>query len=130
MRHADRTRILAADDCSPSEFLARVADCRVFVASRLHSAILASVAQVPAVCLYYVDKGRLFFDQLGLAKFSRPIEDLLDRAAVAELTELASLADRDRAKLTKTQQQSLGRMRERLRSDFQAALTNIGVKRA
>jgi polysaccharide pyruvyl transferase WcaK-like protein len=130
MRHADRTRILAADDCSPSEFLTRVADCRVFVASRLHSAILASVAQVPAVCLYYVDKGRLFFEQLGLAKFSRPIEELLDRAAVAELTELASLADRERVKLTKTQQQSLGRMREQLRGDFQAALTNIGLNNA
>jgi polysaccharide pyruvyl transferase WcaK-like protein len=130
MRHADRTRILAADDCSPSEFLARVADCRVFVASRLHSAILASVASVPAICLYYVDKGRVFFEQLGLAKFSRPIEDLLDRKAVAELTELASLADRDRSKLAKTQQRALDEMRERLRTDFHAATTSLGLNHA
>jgi polysaccharide pyruvyl transferase WcaK-like protein len=130
MRNADRTRILAADDCSPSEFLARVADCRVFVASRLHSAILASVASVPAICLYYVDKGRLFFEQLGLAKFSRPIEDLLDRKSVAELTDLASLADTERAKVQKTQQQAIGQMREQLRRDFESALTNIGVNRA
>lgn len=130
MRNAERTRILAADDCSPSEFLERVADCRVFVASRLHSAILASVAQVPAVCLYYVDKGRLFFEQLGMAKFSRPIEDLLERDRVAELTDLASLADRDRAKLVRTQQQAIGKMREQLRQDLDSALTNIGVKHA
>jgi polysaccharide pyruvyl transferase WcaK-like protein len=130
MRNADRTRILAADDCSPGEYLARVADCRVFVASRLHSAILASVASVPAICLYYVDKGRLFFEQLGLAKFSRPIEDLLDRKSVAELTDLASLADTERAKVQKTQQQAISQMREQLRSDFEAALRNIGVTRA
>jgi polysaccharide pyruvyl transferase WcaK-like protein len=122
MRHGDRTRILAADDCSPNEYLAHIADCRVFVASRLHSAILATVAQVPTVCLYYVDKGRVFFDQLGLAKYSRPIAELLEREAAQELTKLVIDADRQAGQIRKTQSAALTKMREQLRTDFAAAV--------
>jgi polysaccharide pyruvyl transferase WcaK-like protein len=122
MRHGDRTRILAADDCSPSEYLARIADCRVFVASRLHSAILATVAQVPTICLYYVDKGRVFFEQLGLERYSRPIAELLERDAAQELAKLALVADKQAAKIRKTQSAALAQMRQQLRADFAAAV--------
>ena len=124
MRHGDRTRILAADDCSPAEYLARIADCRVFVASRLHSAILATVARVPTICLYYVDKGRVFFEQLGLEKYSRPIAELLEREAARDLAELALAADKQAAKIRKTQSAALAQMREQLRADFAAAVAD------
>jgi polysaccharide pyruvyl transferase WcaK-like protein len=124
MRHGNRTRILAADDCSPTEYLARIADCRVFVASRLHSAILATVAQVPTICLYYVDKGRVFFEQLGLAKYSRPIAELLEREAAQELAALALDADKQAAKIRKTQSAALTKMREQLRADFAAVVAD------
>jgi hypothetical protein len=49
---------------------------------------------VPSFVLYYVDKGRLYFEQLGMQRWSQPIEKMLDADAVDVL--LASLTDLER----------------------------------
>jgi polysaccharide pyruvyl transferase WcaK-like protein len=79
---------------------------------------------VPTICLYYVDKGRVFFEQLGLEKYSRPIAALLEREAAQDLAELALAADKQAAKIRKTQSAALGQMREQLRADFAAAVAD------
>src|SRR5690606_18208613 len=70
MRHADRARVLAEDSFSSTEYAAVMGQLKFFVASRLHSAILATTARVPSIVLYYVDKGRLYFEQIGMSRFS------------------------------------------------------------
>ncbi|MEN9752885.1 MAG: hypothetical protein RL670_576, partial [Actinomycetota bacterium] len=86
MQHGWRTHVIVEDTLSPADFLALLGRSRFFVASRLHSAILATVAAVPAYCLYYVDKGRLFFEQLGLQEFSAKIDETLSPETAKEVT--------------------------------------------
>lgn len=125
MRHGDQAQILSSDDLSPTELLNQIGSCRVFVASRLHSAILATVASVPSICLYYVDKGRLFFEQVGLSRFSRSIDIM---TTVGSHNELKSLTERLLAELSEVsgqQQRSLAEMRKVLREDLAAALAEV-----
>lgn len=125
MRHSSRTFVVDADLFSPSEFAGLMSRCRVFVASRLHSAILATIAGVPATVLYYVDKGRLFFEQAGQAAYSQPIESALEREFVDEtmalLTELDSNADAIRAQLASAVEQ----MTEALARDLARATESL-----
>ncbi len=90
LRTPDRARVLDDDGFSPAELTAIIRRCRYFVASRLHSAILATCARVPTLVLYYVDKGRLFFEQLGLSELSRPIEVMLEDDAPAQVMDLVA----------------------------------------
>jgi polysaccharide pyruvyl transferase WcaK-like protein len=98
MRNPGRTVVIETDEFSPGEFTAAMGRLRFFVASRLHSAILATLAEVPSLVLYYVDKGRLYFEQLGMQRWSQPIEKMLDADAVDVL--LASLTDLERDGVT------------------------------
>ena len=85
MKHGDRTRILASDTFSSNDYAGVMGQLRFFVASRLHSAILATMANVPSYVLYYVDKGRLYFEQIGMQRYSAPIGSILDDGAVDSL---------------------------------------------
>lgn len=79
MEHKHRVHVIEGDELSPGECLALIAHTRAFVGMRLHSTILATVTETPAQVFYYVDKGRIYFEQLGLSGFSAPIESLLER---------------------------------------------------
>lgn len=120
MRHSARARVLDADDFSPSELSAIIGECKFFVASRLHSAILAAAARVPAVVLYYVDKGRLFYEQMGLVHLSRPIEVLLASDGVEEVGALVVQAREDRAAVVATLDARISEMAGRLFADAEA----------
>lgn len=104
MKHGDRTRILASDTFSSNDYAGIMGQLRFFVASRLHSAILATMANVPSYVLYYVDKGRLYFEQIGMQRYSSPIGSILDDGAVdtlvAALDRLVAESDDVRAELT------------------------------
>jgi len=95
---------------------------RAFMASRLHSAILASVANVPAYCLYYVDKGRIFFEQMGLAKHSASINSILDEGAVENLTEQINFLIANSANVKTAMRVRLGEMRNEIENDLQRAI--------
>jgi len=102
MRHPERARVLDDDTLSPAELTAVIRRCRYFVSSRLHSAILAASAGVPAMVLYYVPKGRLFFDQLNLPELALPIEVMLKKSAVDEVWPLVTRMREDRDGLVAT----------------------------
>jgi polysaccharide pyruvyl transferase WcaK-like protein len=126
MKNPERTTVIEGDNFSPDEYLSLIGHARFFVASRLHSAILATVANVPALCLYYVDKGRLFFEQIGQQRFSRDIKEMLNPGIVEELrAQIKQLVSQ--APQVKTEQvAALSHMREQIKKDFSVALAANG----
>lgn len=126
MKNPERTTVIDGDNFSPDEYLSLIGHARFFVASRLHSAILATVANVPALCLYYVDKGRLFFEQIGQQRFSRDIKEMLKPGIVEELrAQIKQLVAE--APTVKTEQvAALEHMRGQIKADFAVALAANG----
>ncbi len=122
MKHGARTTVIANDDISPDDYLALIGHAKFFVASRLHSAILATVANVPAICLYYVDKGRLFFEQVGLQRFSRDIKIMQQPGVVDELAGLVQTLVAETDAVKAQQLSALATMREQIRKDFVAGI--------
>jgi polysaccharide pyruvyl transferase WcaK-like protein len=122
MKHADRAYLISKDNLAPAEMVSVLSMARAFMASRLHSAILASVANVPAYCLYYVDKGRIFFEQMGLAKHSAAIATILNDGAVETLTKEINLLIANSAKVKVEMNERLGQMRNEIERDLQQAV--------
>lgn len=72
--HPDQVRVLASDTLSPSELRDTMSAAKLMIGFRLHSNIIAVSSGVPSLNIYYVDKGRVFFDQIKQSKFALPIE--------------------------------------------------------
>lgn len=70
-------KVLQDDVVSPRLLRKLLAAARLMVGVRLHSSIIATSGSTPSFSFYYVDKGRVYFDQLGLGEYALPIEDLL-----------------------------------------------------
>lgn len=73
----ENVRILDEDTLSPTEVRSVMSYARAMVGFRLHSTIIATSSSVPCINYYYVDKGRVYFEQIGQKKNAFPIEDLL-----------------------------------------------------
>ncbi|MCV2394173.1 polysaccharide pyruvyl transferase family protein [Actinotalea sp. M2MS4P-6] len=122
-----RVRVLDKDVLSPAEFRAVLGQSRAMLGFRLHSTIVAVSAGVPSMTLYYVDKGRVFFDQIGQQRWARPIEDVLAPGFVADTVTLFGrlLAESDQvrgelAAATET-------LRAEVRDAFDAMMDRAGV---
>jgi polysaccharide pyruvyl transferase WcaK-like protein len=126
MKHPGRTTVIDGDNLSPTDYLSIIGHARFFVASRLHSAILATVAHVPALCLYYVDKGRLFFEQVGLQRFSRDIKIMLQPGVVDELSGLIDQLVAETDVVKAQQSKALEQMRGQIKQDLAIALAANG----
>jgi polysaccharide pyruvyl transferase WcaK-like protein len=101
MADPDRARVLANDVLSPRQLRQLVGRARLMVALRLHAGIVATSMGVPTVTYYYVDKGRLYADQVGLSEFAGPIEDLVADDAVEQFSKrVTSLLGSDTALAT------------------------------
>jgi polysaccharide pyruvyl transferase WcaK-like protein len=125
MREPGRAHVVEADAFSPSEYAGLMSRSRLFIASRLHSAILPTIAGVPATVLYYVDKGRLFFEQIGMQRYARPIEDALSPAFVDEVLSSLEELDRDRARVVAELADGVAAMSDALRTDFARATEEL-----
>jgi polysaccharide pyruvyl transferase WcaK-like protein len=75
--NSERIRILANDTLSPSEIRSCMSTAQLMIGFRLHSNIVAVSSGVPSLNIYYVDKGRVFFDQIKQSDFAVPIESVL-----------------------------------------------------
>ena len=127
MKHPEIAKVVEKDNLSPDDFLALIARAEWFIGSRLHSTILATVAQVPAMVVYYVDKGRLFFEQLGLEEFSYPIKRMQEKGFPAIITrDLVKFVD-DAMFISKEQETAVEKMRSKLLIDLNAAFEEIGL---
>lgn len=122
MKHGDRTEVIDSDQLSPADYLRAIKRCSFFVASRLHSAILATVANVPAICLYYVDKGRLFFEQAGQQRFSLSIDEMQRDNIVPHLLQLTDQLVTEAAQVRQQQRDAIATMRVKLIADLREAL--------
>jgi polysaccharide pyruvyl transferase WcaK-like protein len=122
MTNGARTTVISEDNISPDDYVAIIGHAKFFIASRLHSAILATVANVPAICLYYVDKGRLFFEQVGLQRFSRDIKVMLEPGIVPKLTDLVRQLVQETDTVKREQSEALERMRGQILTDFKTGI--------
>lgn len=71
-------RILDRDNLSPSQLRSVISHAKSMIGFRLHSTIIGTSAGVPSINLYYVDKGRAYFNQIEQNDFALPIECVLD----------------------------------------------------
>ncbi len=117
----DRVRVLGVDSLGPSELRTVFALARAMVGFRLHATILATSARVPSINIFYVDKGRVYFDQLGQTRWALPIEAALEDDFVSRVgdlfEDLLNDADQVRAELAEAT--------ERLRSSISEAFDAI-----
>lgn len=119
MRHPYAAKVVT-EDLSPDDYLALIARAGWFIGSRLHSTILACVANVPTTVLYYVDKGRLFFEQLELEEFSYPIERMLDEDFTSIITRnIGEVVEQGSGR-------RLEKMRKKLVTDLELAFQEVG----
>lgn len=125
MKHGSKTRIIDQDTLSPQSYLNVVGRCRLFIGSRLHSSILATSANVPSIVFYYVDKGRLFFEQIGMQRFSQPIERLLKTDDFREIKDQINSLTKDSNSIKQELQHNIDTMRAEVLEDFKEGL---GVK--
>ena len=127
MRHPEAAKVVRGDNLSPDDYLALIARSEWFIGSRLHSTILATVSNVPSMVLYYVDKGRLFFEQLELQEFSHPIERMLETDFPALLTKQIADVNDEALFIAKEQQRGLEKMRDKLILDIETAFKELGL---
>ncbi|HEY4268840.1 MAG TPA: polysaccharide pyruvyl transferase family protein [Galbitalea sp.] len=128
MTHADRTRVLAADSFSSNDYAAVMGHLKFFVASRLHSAILATMANVPSFVLYYVDKGRLFFEQIGMQRYSAPIASILEDGAVDILSDSLDRLVAESPIVKRELAVAIEAMSKSIETDFAAAVDQALVR--
>lgn len=83
-----RVRVVNRDTLSPSELRSLIGRAKAMIGFRLHSTIIGVSAGVPSLNIYYVDKGRVFFDQIKQSRFVLPIERVLDSSFEKEFLTL------------------------------------------
>ena len=117
MKSPGAARVLAADVLSPLEVRELIRRAKMMIAFRLHAGIVATAAGVPTLTYYYVDKGRVYGDQVGMSAFTRPIE--------AMVTDDALVHHREREKALLSPAPELAEMRVRLANMREAIHTTF-----
>jgi polysaccharide pyruvyl transferase WcaK-like protein len=76
MQHPENATVLHGE-YSIIDFASTFLPLDAFVGVRMHSTILATIANVPSITLYYVPKGLKYFRMIGQEHRSYPIESIL-----------------------------------------------------
>lgn len=111
-------RILDRDIISPAELRSIMSHARAMVGFRLHSTIIATSGHVPCINYYYVDKGRVYFDQIGQSENAFPVEDLLDQNFARSFNKAFNTLLSNRGSNSRIISKRLGPIRETIRSNF------------
>lgn len=118
----ERVRVLDEDDVSPAQLRAVMSRATVMVGFRLHSTIVAVSSGVPALNVYYVDKGRVFFEQLEQTEYSLPVEDVLEGDFLTVFRAKLDRLSADREAVRTAVQKRVADLRSRIRADFARAV--------
>lgn len=126
MRNKDKVRIVDKDKLSPQQYSSVVARTKFFIGVRLHSTIIATTANVPSLVFYYVDKGRLFFEQINMQRFSYPIETLLEKNNLETIKNELKYLDKNQQKIKKEMKAKLTSMQSKIYKDFEETVAKDG----
>ncbi|MEM7433489.1 MAG: polysaccharide pyruvyl transferase family protein, partial [Pseudomonadota bacterium] len=110
--------VLADDHIRPRQLRTLLARAKCMIGFRLHATIIATAAGVPSVNFYYVDKGRVYFDQIDMAEFAFPIEALLEPQQGGAIQAAIRAVIDDRASVKNTLAARLDSLREELKASF------------
>lgn len=80
--------VLERDTLPPGELRSLLSGAKAMIGFRLHSTIIGISSGVPSLNIYYVDKGRVFFDQINQSRFALPIEHTLQDSFVNDTVKL------------------------------------------
>ena len=118
---ADRIRVLDSDTLSASELRSVVGTAKAMIGFRLHSNIIGISAGVPSANIYYVDKGRVFFDQINQSHYALPIEQVLHDDFLSSFASLFDELYQRRSSVHSEITDATVALRDDVRSAFQTA---------
>lgn len=124
MAQPKRVLVIDRDNLTPAEYLSLIGLSKFFIGFRLHSTILSVISKVPTLNFYYVDKGRLFFEQIGLRKFSLAIESLLQGNLTTIKGVIKQVAAKNQRGYSPTEK--LSDLRKQIRQDFDNIMNKYG----
>jgi polysaccharide pyruvyl transferase WcaK-like protein len=120
----DRIRILNEDTVPPALLRSIMSNAKLMIGFRLHSTIIATSSAVPSINYYYVDKGRVYFDQIGQSKNSFPIEKLLEDNSIKDFDKTFKLITDNKQDVSNDISRRIASMRTNIKDAFDR-LVNI-----
>lgn len=118
------TRVVSSDTLSPSEVRSLIGSAKAMVGFRLHSNIIGISAGTPSLNIYYVDKGRVFFDQINQQRYARPIESILEDDFIETFTSVFTELLKSSGKVRREINLATTKLRERVTSAFEGVQIN------
>lgn len=115
----EAVKILDKDTLSPSQLRSVVARAKAMIGFRLHSNIIGISAGVPSVNIYYVDKGRVFFDQISQSKFAIAIDETLKPDFVKKFVKMFDDLYKNRLKIEREIKDSTNKLRQDVEFSFE-----------
>ncbi len=119
---SQKSAVLDKDILSPADIRATMAKAKTMIGFRLHSTIIAVSAGVPSITLYYVDKGRVFFDQIQQSVYALPIETTLEDGFVTRLDTMVREVVKKQSSIRKSISASTGVLRDQVVTTFQEVM--------
>lgn len=114
----DMVRVVDEDTLSPSELRSLVSQAQAMIGFRLHSNIIGVSAGVPSLNIYYVDKGRVFFDQIEQSRFALPIEAVLNSDFQNRVVDIFEEILQNRSSIKSDIKQATTKLRHRVTNTF------------
>ena len=111
-------KILDDDIVDPKTLRNTLSTARLMVGFRLHACIIATSGCTPCINFYYVDKGRVYFDQIGQQEYSLPVEILLEEDYASLVSKVLEKATKNSSNYREELQDILGNLRHSIYAAF------------
>ncbi len=117
--------VMVTEDLPTSNLLSIYACMSIMLGIRLHSTILAHVAGVPAVHIYYEHKGRDHFRHIGMEEYLVDIESASADAGGDALTDAVWRLHKERSGLSEALDRQIAVLRQRAERDLHQVLVSL-----
>lgn len=107
-------------------FFAQIAECDLFVASRLHGVLLANLVSTPTLAISYDRKVDAYMHEMELTKFCVDIRSVSHTVLMSRLGELAAEAEAVRSHLSEVVRAN----RRRLEAQYDHILADLRPRRS